>query len=877
MKKSSDSWDDSSVEKLSMDDATYENKMFSSEDGSLSNIDYKGTEACSLAETEKIATRNFRKEKSIIKESRKESPIRADRPKRKQTLQPSEVSDLDKALRALNDERPDIFSVLFQKYLRENGISTKKPTSVIRSESLVDLVNYELEDEYVSSTNINTVIVACFKLPINVTFTNPGENPHSKPWKVTTDTTTYLSTIYKFRRERIRDMIWVGFIGTVVEPKYQEELATHLYKEFNCIPIYLTEDLYQSSLFEYCNKFLHKAFFNLLDQRAIADQEDYLESYNAVNQLFADKILDTASTNSLVLIQDYHLMLVPKYISQKKPNMTLSYTFNTPFPTIDIMRIFYNKNELVESLLCCDLLCFVTDEYLKRFSSFCAQNAGMLLDQEKGGHLYLSNYGRKIYLRLKTPSVDPQDILEAKSMPTYRKIRDMTQEKYANKKFLLTFSCLTASEAIENLLIAAKKVFQTYKEQQYYLCIVHTEDTNLLLPNNDDTKSYIAKIKNQITTINNELSKDGIESAIEFIDEIITYHEKLALMKAAHLLIALSPYIENSVNILEFLLCKSEEKEQEKSSTMNGTTHNDVACTQNSRILVSDLFDGLKCLASPVRVNPLSRTRMFEGLIKALSIDKDKLCPILDRDHQIIANFTIWDRYHEILVDLRKLQSIKIKQNLIGSEDSGKFKVISANSEFSSLNVQDLVNSYKEARRKVIICSYEDTLIDENTKDIPSKKARLDIINRLCTDSSTAVYILSDKKVDILAGAFEEVNNISLLAESGFFYKMSYETNWYNMYECDWSWRSIVQRIMQTYATRAGGIYVEANESIVSWNHGSNYNEVVQMLEEEMVGHLASVLTHVLNLEIIRRSTGVEVKAAGINKVLSTLLYWMLT
>jgi len=867
----SDSWDESSGDKISSDgfpSPRYFGKqvIFPNEEQTM---DTDKTDRNLTREFGKD-TREFQKENQL--QSIEQTPKRKlSNPKSSQApriLNPNDISDLERTLESMNDERPDIFSVLYQKYRNMKGFPRRQTTSLIHSESKEDLINYELEDELVYFSSEEPVIVACLKLPVTVNLLNDSEKTPSKMWKISEDADSHLRSIYKYRKDRAKGLVWIGWVGTFIEEKYREELANYLFKEYSCVPIFLEENLCQAFLVEYCNKFLHNAFFGFLDPTTISDQEDYIEIYNQINQKFAAKILEYANLQTLILIQNYHLMMVPKYLSQKNIKLSIAYKFDTPFPSPDVMRTFYNAKELVKSLLCADLICFTSNEHMKSFSRFCTQMGESQFLSEKGGYMYILRGGRKIYLRSLHPCIDFQHVRKYKNGLVQQKNEITLKEKLKDKIFILGFSYFTKFEAIENMLNSFKSLVETQKNQNYHFSIVHCEDLYLIDKNSSAKKDFVQSIKILISQINNDFANQGLNSGIEIIEETLTSQERTTLLEAANLLITLSPYIEDNVNILEYLFIKSNDLDEKANIPDNEK--------QSAGIIMSDFSIGLRSLSFPIRVNPFSKTQLSEGMKKALERKRETSIFLIGSDQGLLTNHTAWDQLEGLFIDIKRAQTIKMKLNLSTVEENGDFKIISTKFPPRKLKQDDISTAFRNAQRKVIICSYEDTLVLDQICNkigpISLDNKILDTIKLLCSDPTVTFYIISEKKVDLLANIFDEIDNLSLLAENGFFYKMFYETNWYNMYECDWSWKNIVQKIMHNYAVRIGGVRLEIKESSVVWNYKDADSDIVKIQENELVSHLSTVLTHVESLEIIRGRAYVEVKAAGVNKGVSAEL-----
>ena len=63
------------------------------------------------------------------------------------------------------------------------------------------------------------------------------------------------------------------------------------------------------------------------------------EAYREFNELFAQVIDAAASEGATVLVQDYHLSLVPGVLAQKRPDLHTVHFTHTPFASADTLRV----------------------------------------------------------------------------------------------------------------------------------------------------------------------------------------------------------------------------------------------------------------------------------------------------------------------------------------------------------------------------------------------------------------------------------------------------------------------------------------------------------------------------------------------------------
>jgi glucosylglycerol-phosphate synthase len=90
--------------------------------------------------------------------------------------------------------------------------------------------------------------------------------------------------------------------------------------------------------------------------------------FQDVNRRFAEAAGEQAEDDALIWIHDYNLWLVPHYLRKIKPNARIAFFHHTPFPAPDIFNILPWREEILDSLLQCDLVGFHIPRYSKNFA-----------------------------------------------------------------------------------------------------------------------------------------------------------------------------------------------------------------------------------------------------------------------------------------------------------------------------------------------------------------------------------------------------------------------------------------------------------------------------------------------------------------------------
>ena len=118
--------------------------------------------------------------------------------------------------------------------------------------------------------------------------------------------------------------------------------------------------------YDFTSTALWPVLFSLLD-RARFTQESW-ETYQRVNQAFADATCEEAAPNALIWVNDFHLMLVPRLIKERRPDLRLALFLHTTFPPPDVFGILPWREQLMDGLLHLDLVGFHIPSYVQNFA-----------------------------------------------------------------------------------------------------------------------------------------------------------------------------------------------------------------------------------------------------------------------------------------------------------------------------------------------------------------------------------------------------------------------------------------------------------------------------------------------------------------------------
>ncbi|WP_406269803.1 trehalose-6-phosphate synthase [Streptomyces sp. NBC_00191] len=96
-------------------------------------------------------------------------------------------------------------------------------------------------------------------------------------------------------------------------------------------------------------------------------------SYEAYNHAFADALAKAAAPGAAVLVQDYHLALVPRMLRAHRPDLRIGHFSHTPWAPVDYFRMLPDDiaAQLLGGILGADRAAFLTHRWAEAFTDCC--------------------------------------------------------------------------------------------------------------------------------------------------------------------------------------------------------------------------------------------------------------------------------------------------------------------------------------------------------------------------------------------------------------------------------------------------------------------------------------------------------------------------
>ena len=622
--------------------------------------------------------------------------------------------------------------------------------------------------------------------------------------------------------------LWVGWPGASVDEPLREQVIQESLARFRSYPVFLTEEQMERFYLGFCNATIWP-LFHYFPSFALY-QASFWEQYKQINQLFADALEAILRPDDVVWVHDYHLMLLPRFLKARLPQLTIGFFLHIPFPSFEVFRLLPGewRRDILEGLLGADLVGFHTYEYAHHF----LQCVLRILGYE---HQMSQVLAPDHVVRVDTfpMGIDVEKFSGApRGDETEREIHEL-KTAIAGMKLILSVDRLDYSKGISNRL----EGYELFLEN----CPEHHGKVALLM----------VVVPSRIGVVQYEVMKRQIEELVGKINgrfgrvgwtPVVYQYRQVAFSSLAAL------YAVSDVCLVTPLR-----------DGMNLVAKEYVSTRADGGVLIlSEMAGAAKELPEAIIINPNDRGEIAGALKEALRMP----LPEQQKRHRLMQrrlrryNVTRWaGDFLATLLGMREVQG-RIE-----------FKLLSPAAR------QEIVARYRASRRRLFFLDYDGTLtpLARHPGLAGLDPTRRDLLRALAAEPENTVVVASGRDRRTLDEWLGDLP-LGLVAEHGAWLKLG-DQPWRRTKPLASEWKRELLPILETYADRLPGALVEDKEESVAWHYRMADPEQAGLCAPELIDHLLKLIAKT-DLQVVQGDKVVEVRHAGVNKG-GAALTWM--
>jgi len=727
----------------------------------------------------------------------------------------------------------------------------------------------ELEGELDES---DAVMVVSYVLPVTLARNAQGG------WLVEWNQDSIVAKKHRALNEGMR-VLWVGcphVTHTEELSSADKESLTEALRPFHCAPVFVGPALHAQSYTGFCRKHLWPVLHNSV--QAYTTPEDSFSTqgwraYTLVQKLFSDVVTEVYEHGDLIWVHDYHLLLLPSFILRKLRTASVGLFLHTPFPSSEVFRTIPVRDELLRGMLNADLIGFHLFEYARSFLTCCKRMLGLEHEFVPGGFLAVRDQKRVVYVQASHVGIEPDSLaphlrpVDAAGLPPGLEGHAELHAALDSGKALI--GGIDECERLRGItlkLLAFEQLLESSEEWRGKVCLLQllVGARNFLPASAADSAGVRAELRAIASRVNSAYPLSVV------LVEVPTVSVAQRMAVWASVRVAVFSAVREGVNAhpLEYVYARSGEGA--------------------GVVVLSETCSCAHVLNGALRVNVWSSDELMGAMLRALTMAPAERIARQQRDLIFVLANTTSSWAERFFVDLKAVGRRAHKEDepaMALGFGLASFRCVGMGG-MRTLEVSDVLAAYRKTVRRAIFVDWGGTLVpnDDNpgTPSLASEEyarrplpaATHHCLEQLCHDPRNFVMVVSGLARAQMEHVFGALPAISLAAEYGLLYRVGSTPgahyrgagHWQQVVESfNDDWKDLAAAIVETYAMRTNGSYVQRKGSSVVWRFEDADLEFGAQQAKEMREHLDNLLQG-YPVEVQVGKGYVEIKPAGVDK-----------
>ena len=621
--------------------------------------------------------------------------------------------------------------------------------------------------------------------------------------------------------------LWVGWPGRV-EASRQDEVAREALARFQSYPVFLTEEQMERFYLGFCNATIWPLFHYFPSYTVY--QPNFWDEYKQINQLFAEALASVLRPDDVVWVHDYHLMLLPRLLKSRHPQLSIGFFLHIPFPSFEVFRLLPAewRRDILEGLLGADLIGFHTYEYTHHFLQCVLRILGY--ESQLTQVLAADHIARVDTFPM---GIDVDKFAGAmQNGETEREVREL-KNSLGGLKLVLSVDRLDYSKGILNRLEGYELFLEKNPEYHGKAALLM-----VVVPSRIGVVQYDL-MKRQIEELVGKIN--GRFGRVGWTPVVYQYRhvpfDALAALYAVSDVCLVTP-LRDGMNLVakEYV-----------------ATRGDGAGV----LILSEMAGAAKELPEAIIINPNDRAEIAGALKEALEMppqEQQKRHRLMQRRLRRYDVSRWANDFLATLLGMREVQS-RIESKLL-----------------TPAAAQQIVARYQASRRPLFFLDYDGTLtpLVRHPGLAGPDPGRHELLRALAADRKNTVVIASGRERQTLDEWFGDLP-LGLVAEHGAWLKFV-DQAWRRAKPLANEWKRELLPILEIYTDRLPGALVEEKEDSVAWHYRMADPEQARLCAPELVDHLLN-LTAKTDLQVVQGKKVVEIRHAGLNKGAAALAW----
>ncbi len=343
------------------------------------------------------------------------------------------------------------------------------------------------------------------------------------------------------------------------------------------------------------------------------------DAYSRVNRRFAETVIEEIGDRpAIVFVQDYHFTLLPRFIKDTRPDVTVCQFWHIPWPNPEAFRVCPWAEEMLHGLLGNDLLSFHIQYHCNNFLETVERTLEARVDYE---HFAVVRGGRATHVKPFAISIDP-DLWAGPARANERQAESRAVRRalgLGSERIIFGIDRLDYTKGIPDRIRAFERMLKRHPEWHRRVVFVQVG-----APSRDQLMRYKAlsqEVEDTVALVNQSFGTTGWRPVV-YLREHRDPVEIAAMYRAADVCVVSSLHDGMNLVAKEFIASR----------------------TDYRGVLVLSRFTGAaRELHEAVLVNPFAVDEFADALHGALVMPEDQQMRRMRTLHDRVASQTVYD------------------------------------------------------------------------------------------------------------------------------------------------------------------------------------------------------------------------------------------
>lgn len=617
------------------------------------------------------------------------------------------------------------------------------------------------------------------------------------------------------------DFLWVGWPGMTLPSEQHAAVQAHAQEKFKAFPVFLPEESMERFYLGFCNRTLWPLFHYF--PSLVRYEEEYWEQYQRTNQEFCEALANVLRPNDMVWVHDYQLMLLPRLLRERFPDMPIGFFLHIPFPSFEVFRLLPPgwRTEIIDGLLGASLIGFHTHDYTRHFLGCVLRTLG---HDHQLGRLTLRD--RVIQVDTFPMGIDFDKFAQAAASPQTEARVSLLRQQSAGQKVIFSMDRLDYTKGLINRLRGYELFLK--KNPKWHGKVVFVLS---VAPSRTGVESYQAmrqEIEQTVGRIGGAFGRVDWSPLI-YQYRHLSFEEVVAMYRFCH--VALLTPLRDGMNLVakEFVASRVD---------------------QTGVLILSEMAGAAKEMGEAIIISPFHQAEIARALEHALELSNEDQVRRNQLLQERLRRYDVsrWaDDFLQALLATQQTEVAQRARSLTGKAHSA------------------LVEQYRAASVRALLLDYDGSLVPfaPHPKQAQPDPELLQLLSELVADPGNGVIIVSGRSRADLERWFGNLP-VGFVAEHGIWLRPPGE-DWRMLKVVATSWMAQVRPILQLHVDRLPGALLEEKEFSLAWHYRRADPEQASVRAKELLDDLADY-TRNIDVQVLEEDKVIEVRNTSVTK-----------